>query len=840
MQSARILRIVVVAVAVVLHLAAHASLDGGLTREPLPEDAPALLANRALSAADQGVAAALSRAAVDPDVTWDPAGDVVGRTRFRPVSAVAFVLERAAFGARTGSLVALVSWALHVIVALMVVELLTVLGASVSARWIAGLLAAATPVALAAAAWPARQPVLLATALGVVALRLLLAPRRGVVGLAAGGALLALAFLAHEAAAGLAAAALVLALAPPPARRGRSARRIALAVALPLAAAVAWRWSVLAGRGAGLQGGDAGCFADAAVGMLTALAAPLLPARLHLVAEPWSAAPFARIAGPLLLAVLLIAALRRVRTPGGALWLAALAAASPVLATAFGGGTPFHGGYAVAVAPVLFAAVAVSLAAAASRGGALRVAAVAAAALLVAASVAATLTSAASFRRRASFIALAARAAPRSVVVAAWHVGDVPGRAPRPVAERGAALLAALPQAYALAARLVDDQGGATPLARRLARDPPVGIGVAAALAAYVRALTSIPAADMPVAAPVLLQDVERVAEAATAVAPDWDGAWLMLVRARTAIGARAAALAAARRAATLAPQDPARLELVARLALNVGRTETATRMMGAAAELEERAAEREGRSLRREHVLLYARALAADASASGLLVEFDWALRLLLPLFDEGDRGLDLRAAVYDVHLRWGDALASLDRTAMARVAYRRAVRLGGAGSEAGEHLRWLEDRLRVEMRTAEDALDRAAAGEGNVANALLGVAIAKCRAAEWDAADAVFRRIEEGQGGMNAALRYARALHRYAAREDQLELAASELRAVLEEDATFHEARFRLAGVLLDMGRVDDAAREYRRAAREGAAYEWAIEALEIGQRLEALQRR
>jgi len=261
---------------------------------------------------------------------------------------------------------------------------------------------------------------------------------------------------------------------------------------------------------------------------------------------------------------------------------------------------------------------------------------------------------------------------------------------------------------------------------------------------------------------------------------------------------------------------------------------------MWAAAGIEAQAARRERRPARREHVLLMAEALAADAATNRLLVEYGWALELLLPLYEGGDRGNDLRSLLYEIHLHWGDALVSRDLTATGRVAYERAVQLQGRDSAAGEHLRWLQTRLRREMAEAQTRLDRAAAGEGNVANALLDLAIVHCRAGAWETADEIFRRIEDGQGGMNSALRYQIAIHRYATREDQLDRAEAELRRVLDEEPDLHEARHELAAVLLQMGRLDDAATEYRRAAREGAAFEWAIEALEAARRLEALPRR
>jgi len=288
-----------------------------------------------------------------------------------------------------------------------------------------------------------------------------------------------------------------------------------------------------------------------------------------------------------------------------------------------------------------------------------------------------------------------------------------------------------------------------------------------------------------------------------------------------------------------LEPHDVGRAELRARLALRLGRTSLAVAEMQRASVLEEAAAEEEGRLPRRDHVLLRAEALSADASTSGVLVQFDWAARLLQPRWDAGDRDRDIRTILYGLYLRWGDALASLDNTAMAVLSYDRAVALGGTGSVAAEHRGWLDQRLRREMGEATADLDRARSGEGNIANALLRVAIVLCRSAKWDEADQLFDQIARGQGGMNPPLRFSRALHRHAARDDELGIAEEEFRRVLEEDSAFVAARFRLAGVLLQAGRLEEAEQEYLRAAREGAAYEWSAEALQIARHLENMRR-
>jgi tetratricopeptide (TPR) repeat protein len=575
--------------------------------------------------------------------------------------------------------------------------------------------------------------------------------------------------------------------------------------------------------------------ADAAAGALPTLLAPLLPTHLHVVGAPWTATNVARALAPTLLALLAWACWRARRRTWARLGLAALAAAVPVLAIAWTGGTPFHQGYSYVVLPVIAAAVGVGVAGAVLRGGALRLAAAAAGSLLIGASVAGTLSAAPAFRDRAAFVSAAARAAPDSVLVAAWRVGELARRVPAAGPDRGVALLAALPDAHRVAEGLTDVDGRPSPTAHALRRDGAAAVGTAAALSGFASALAETAPGELPPDAAMRLPDLERVAAAAAAVAPDWDASWLVLARVRARSGANLDALEAAQRASALVPDDPVRMELVARFALAVGLTDLAVERMAAAAELEELAAAREARDVRRENVLLHAEALAGDAAASGLLVQLGWAVEMLVPLYESGDRGADLRSLLYEIHLLWGDGLVSLDRTAPARVAYQRAVQIGGERSEAAEHLRWLEERLAEEMREAQAVLDRAAAGEGNVANALLDVAIVHCRAGNWDTADAILRRIEQGQGGMNAALRFTRAVHRYASREDLLPRAESELRLVLEEAPELHEARYRLAGVLLERGRVEEAAQEYRRAARDGAAYEWAIEALELARRLE-----
>jgi len=870
MQSARLLRCVVVAVAIVLHVAAHVSPFSPSLRESLPDDRPALLANRSLSPETEApLSDAIGSALTDPAAAWDPGGEIVGRSRFRPVAMSLFAVERSVGGTHAGALAGLVSLLLHVIVALGAAGLAREVSGSVRAGWLAGLFAVSAPVALATAAWPARQPLVLAAALGIVGIRLALGS--GLHRLLASGCLLALAGLSHELGYGAAAAALVLVGSGHATGRGADgvaggvvARlRPAALIALPVIAAIAGRAAVLSawtevpdvGVGATVARPD---LFDAVAGTVLTLIAPLLPTRFHLAGGPWLATPVARIASALILITAGIMLARRRRRPVAALWLAALAAATPAIFSASAGGTPFHDGYAYVVLPVLAASVGASIAAGVRAGGAVRLPAIATGALLVGASVATTLTASPSFRSSTAFVDVAYRGDRDSLVVACWRLGNALSAIPAPAAGgtspaeiaaaarvRADALLALLPDALRVANRLVaPEKPGRMELeptaeGRRLARDGAAALSVASVLSAYASSVAALPPASVSEDADGLLPEVVRVAEAAAVVAPEWSAAWLWLAHARTRVGASGAALVAAREAVRLAPNDVERAEFLARLALSVGRTSLAVSQMERVALLEEAAAEQRGTALRRDHVLLRAQALSADASTRGVLVEFDWAARLLQPLWDAGDRERDLRTLLYELYTRWGDTLASLDKAAMARLAYTRAVGLGGTGSDAAEHLGWLMKRIRRERDAAQSELRRALAGEGNVANALLNVAIVLCRSADWDGADELFAKIAREQGGMNAPLRLAIAVHRHAARDDELDLAEAELRRVLGEDPDLVTARFELAGVLLQDGRLGEAEDEYRRAARDGAAYEWSVEALEFARHLEDLRR-
>jgi len=768
-----------------------------------------MLANRALAAdGDASFVDVLRRSVTDPSVAWDPAGEIVGRTRFRPASMSLFAVERAVGGSHAGALAGGISLLLHIIVALGAAGLVRQIGASMRAAWLAGLLTAAAPVALAAAAWPARQPIALAAALGIVGVRLALGSGTG--RLIAAGVTLALAGLSHELGYGAAAAALVLigtghgsgGIAAGAAARLRSAGL----TALPVIAAIAWRTRVLSlveipeSITSGAARPD---FFDAVAGTLLTLITPLLPARFHLAGGPWLATPVARITSGLLLCTVAYLLARRARTPAAAVWLAALAAVVPVLFTSSSGGTPFHDGYAYVVLPLLAGGVALVVDSGARRGGALRLPSVAVGALLVGASVATTLTAAPSFRSAASFVELAARGDPNSAVARAWRLGVAMRAASSRTLEGNtadaapagdslkppaAALLALLPQALELADRLVEPpepgSDGIVPTdeGARIARDAAAALSVASVLSAYASSVSALPPESLTEDSRCLLPEVVRVAEASAAVAPEWPAAWLWLAHTRTRVGAVGGALAAARRGGSLDPENVELAEFAARLALRVGRTSLAVSEIARASVLEQAAAERRGGALRRDHILLRAEALSADASARGVLVEFDWAARLLQPLWDAGDHERDVRSVLYDLYLRWGDALASLDRTAMARLAYMRAVALGGSGSDAADHLAWLEQRLRRELAEANAALERALSGEGNVANALLEVAIVLCRGADWKGADELFAKIEREQGVMNPSLRFSKAIHRHAARDDELAIAEAELRLVLD----------------------------------------------------------
>ncbi len=238
--------LVLLLAAAALHLPAHLG-----TREPLPEDGPALVRNPALDpAADEGFGRALSRVIDEPSATWANLGDTVGRTRWRPLTAAVRAVERRVLPsdhlARGAALLALL---LHVVFAAQTLSLAVAIGVSRRAATAAALLVVASPAAVPLVDWPARQAAVLAAPLALLGLRV--ASGGGAARAFLGGLAIALAGLAHE-------AAFALVLAVPLVRAARvngTARPLAAwpAVLAPAAALVAVVLHITGAGGIGLQ-----------------------------------------------------------------------------------------------------------------------------------------------------------------------------------------------------------------------------------------------------------------------------------------------------------------------------------------------------------------------------------------------------------------------------------------------------------------------------------------------------------------------------------------------------------------------------------------------------------
>ncbi len=834
MDRRRLLALVVLFGAA-LHLLAHVSPSAPHLREALPEDAPALLANSALDTAPgEAGAAPLMRALTDPSAAWEPAGAVAGRHRFRPVATVLLAVERAAGGRHAARVAGWVSLLLHLGLVVLVHRVVRRLGGSPTAQIAAAALVATSPLALAAAAWPARQPAALAAVLGAAGVLLTLGEStqaRSRVAPLLGGLLLGAAVLSHEAAVGLVAAAVVLRFTFG-SDSGVGTRAFVVARALvPTVAALAWRAATLAplSRPESAVGPDA---FDGAVGAILTWLAPALPVRAHLADGPWEAHGGVRlIAAAVVLMTLAMLWRRRAAPVAGAL-LASVVACLPAVAAGAYGQAPFSATAAYVTLPIVAAALALALTAAARRGRALRTASIGAGVLVLVASSVATAARAPSHRVRAAFIERARRDAPASVVVMGWRLGSAVVTAEQAAGdERVAALGAATEIARPLAERILATDGTTTAEGAGLQRDGVAATTVATVLAWYARIAGEQQAAGGE-GAPTPL-DVERAGRAAVALLPQWADGWAVLAESLARLGALQGALQAADAAGDLEPESVDFLVLEGRIGLALGHAPLAVMRLGEADASAQKSGWGTPEQLR-ELTLLRAEALVADAATSGRLNQFETAAELLEGLRAKGDQEFDLRQRTYDLYLVWGDELASLDRTALARIAYQRAVALSGPRSWAAEHLAWLDARLARAWGEATRTLQRAQVGEGNVANALLELAIVLCRRGKWDEADAVFEKLSDAQGGMNAALRYAIAVHRHAARPDELTQAEAELRLVLKELPAFAEARFNLGGVLVQQGRLEEAREEYVRAARDGPEFEWSSEALQIAQRL------
>ncbi len=834
MAGRRLLLLVVVLAAVLLHLPAH------IGREPLAEDAPAFAANpRLVQRPAETLLGTLGRVAMDPGVAWTDDEGAVGARRWRPVTAVAFAVQRAVpWGREPGSLVvaaALLSLALHVLVAVQSVRLVEELGGDRRAQWVAGLLVAASPTALAAAAWPARQGVVLAAALGVTGLRL--AVREGFGRLLAAGLLLTLAALAHELAYGLAVAALALR-----AVRGGGARAVLPAwpvAALPAAAAIV-RQVVLSRYAAGLPvipvavpevaGPNA---LDGMVGVVIAAGSLLLPARLHLADGPWRHGALAHAAALAAVAAAIWFLWRSRRAPAAVVALAFLLALSPLLLLGRGGGSPYADSYLYIALPIGAAAVGIALARAAVRGRTQRIAVALAGALLVGASVAGTVTRSPAFATREAHAQLALEEAPGSPVTRAWDLSLRANESQDP--DTAAALLG---EADALATAV---GGEAAALHRSDAVAATTVGGFLAQFAMSIRAKSPPDPAD-----PRLFQ-AERIARAATELRPQSAHAWHALAVVRFRNGLLRSSYEAVMVAAAIGPDDPEVLITGAEVALSVGNARLAANVMDRAAEITAREQAGHPIELPPARVLFHARALAGDGALRvpdpgadlGMRYRFDLAADLLERLLRRRDAPAETRATLHRTYVLYGDFLASLDRTAMALLAYERALALaapapGEGPNRADEHLSWLRGRLAGERMEAEQRVRQAEQGVGNIADALVELYVAFCREGAWSDADDLFTKLETDLRGIPTKLRFHRAVHRYASLDEprSQETAEQELRRVLEEDATLARAHFELARVLEWRGTAEnlrDAQRHYQQAADLAIVEEWSLDAVE-----------
>ena len=834
--------------------------DGGGVRT-LPEDRFVLADNGRLAArAHESRLDALARVAAAPEAGWAGANDSVGESsgalstaRSRPLGNVLCALVRAAPRDRVGTTARLVA-ALLVLVAVGLTGVAAGAAGSRRAGLLAGILLAVAPAALVWAAWSARLPVAAAcaAAAGVAAL---LAPRDGggprIGRLVAASLLAAAAALFHEVGFGAVAAATVLAAAACGGRGGSLRPFVTGAlVALPGAVVAALHFAVTSEFAP--ERGARPDVLDGAVAALLAWAAPLLPGHLHVAGGAAVGSAWARPVAAVLALFGVWLIVRTVRRSGrgsvaadgsGPWWAASVAAALPLLALARGGGSVHVAWYSAAVLPFLCVAVATGAVAAARRGGALRIAATVSLAGLVAAGCAVRLRARAAFADVDAFIALAARAESGLSTADAWALS----RRTELLERRGDATDDERAALSAEAARLRDvvatGDGALSAVGARWLRDAPAARALASALARATVFVSQRPRSDDDVGGAVALDALgqERTAAALSRLAPRWPEGRLVRARAHVAVGSLAAAADALAEARELGADPLVTVVEEARLRRDLGRPGDALPALLAVwhAERARVAEDRSGTArVPRELVLALAETLSHHAPVRGGVAAFEEAAELIQPHIDGGDRDIDLRRVAYDLYLNYGDALVSLDRTALARIAYGRAVDASGPRSRAAEHLAWLDRRLASELADAQRGLAAAAredSGAG-VADAMLALGVAFARAGRWDEAAEVFDRIESQQGGVNPPLRLARAVHLYAARSDRLDVAKRELETVLAEDPTIAEARYRLAHVLLQLGARDAAAVELERAAREGADREWAAEALELAARIRA----
>lgn len=846
----RLLWVAIALLAIALHLPAHLGWGAGPKgREPLYEDGPAFVSNPAFEAfGTQTFGDVLGRAVSDPGAAWAEGDGVVGLSRNRPLASAAFAVERRAFGRHAAVGAGVVSLALHVAVALLTLKLLGDLGLSRGARALGAGVVAASPAALAVAAWPAHQGTVLAAALalgGVV-----VGLRGGWARLVAAGALIAVAGLAHEMAL---AAALALPMlgreSPTPGVRTPSTvGRWAVALALP--AVVAARVPLLAVDPASPWPGASEAIYtvfDPFVGIVHGFATTLIPARLHFADGPAATTGFAAIGAVAVLAAVI--GLRGSARTGSRLALAGIAALLPVALLGLPRmttGSRFQDGAVYLATPYVAGAVAWTVAAALARQGAIRIAAAVAGALWLGVHVTGSATRAAGFRTRAGHLALAAEEMPRSPVVEAWSLDAATGAASRDADGGKAALRDLVARARALGAQVTDEVG-----AHVIARDPVAALTIAASLARCGAAAVR----SGPPPGDALYEAVEPAVAAACEISPRWVTGWLVLTSVRDRAGMLRDAFESAQRAASVAPDDPDVMSNGVRAALALGLGDLAATLAEDMREAEFAQAEARGRPVRPGLLLLFAHAVAADGRTRvidafvgpGVHCRYEGAVAALRQLIARGELVAEAKAELARVCLTYGDVLATEDRTALALAAYAEAAATGSRDPEIAEHQRWLVERLDADVRRAESDLQRAAAGEGSIADAMVQLANAYARRGDFGQAREVFARLETDIG-LTPPLRAMRAMHLL--RETDPALAADELAKATAEDPTLARARFERAKILEEHGAdaraLGEAISEYREARRAAlsqvetsGAEEWMLDAVERSARLESLLR-
>ncbi|MCE9637111.1 MAG: hypothetical protein K8T90_15510 [Planctomycetes bacterium] len=837
-------------VAVLLHLPAHLGWTGAqVGREALYEDGPALVSNPAFETfGAEGLGDVLARAVRDPSASWGEGDGSVGRARWRPVSTALAALERWSFRSEAASGAGIVSLLLHLAVVAATFSFLGRVGAPRAAKWIAMSVVAASPAALTAAAWPAHQSMVLATALGVAGLAM--AQRRGWARELGGAALIALAGLSHEMAFGFGVVLCVMRWNPERSeseradaeRSGGEGRVAWIAVIVVGAAAVAsaaMTVGIDADRAASLQQ-----LVDRLFGVFHTIVSLLVPARMHFADGPWTVGRGWLIA--VIPALALVFGMLRRSTPG--VRRAGIAALAMLVGAAFAGardssagGAPYHDGMLYMIAPVAAAAVAWALANGVARGGALRVAAVVAGAMWVTTNVCATATRSASFRTREGHVRLAELEMPDSPVVEAWSLDLALTSAQQPGADQRDRIRGLAGRAEELGRRV----GG--PEAARWRRDPVAAVTIASVLSRYSLALvgSGVPPGDAS------LEQAEVGVAAATELVPGWMRPWLALSLTRERVGALRAAMDAAQRAGAIARDDVDVISTGLRLGLALGDVRFAAIASEALLAREQASARAQARKPRADVILLFARAQTCDGSSrvpdpfgeTGVRFRFEIAIAALRGLIERGELVADAKRQLYFTCLEYGDVLATLDRTALGLLAYQEAMTAlpeGPDASEASEHRTWLLQRLRAEEAKAQMAVDHAMKGEGNVADALVSLAVAFARQARFKECDEIFSRLETDLG-MTPILRYHRAVHLY--READPARAATELRQVTRDAPNLARAHYELARLHEESGEIEKAVESYRECRRlaveqatGGGAEDWLLDA---DDRFEALER-